>query len=144
MENFGDQTLYWYGPWHGTGGAGVHMVTWERDRLGALHPFAPQFARVISCPLQVVKGKARLFINASGLGPHCTLRVGLVTEGFRSLPGYSEADSAVLGDDGLRIPVRWKSGEALPASAAPFRIDIRFEGVRPEDGAFHAAYVTAA
>ncbi|HXN21485.1 MAG TPA: hypothetical protein VOA41_01930, partial [Candidatus Dormibacteraeota bacterium] len=150
MENFGNQTLYWYSVLPvgspqglGTENSGVRMVTWQQDRLGMLRPFLPESPRAISCPIQASKQGAKLFINASGLGQYSYLRVGLLTEGFRPIAGYSDSDAAKIGESHLRFPVRWKSSDALPVSAGPFRIDIRFEGVRPEDAAFHAAYVTA-
>ena len=140
MENFGDRTLYWYAPWRGTENSGVRMVSWPRDRIGMLRPFLPQSPRAISCPIQLLKGRAAVSVNASGLGQYTRLRVGLLTEGFRPIPGQSEGDAAVIGDSGLEIPVRWKGGNSLPHGTC--RIEIRFEGVRPEDGALHAVYVT--
>jgi hypothetical protein len=144
MENFDDRTLYWYAPWRGTENSGVHLVTWPRDRLGMLKPFLLQAPRAISCAVQILKGPARVFINASGLGQYSRLRVGVVTEAFRPVPGYSDDDAAVIGTSGMRTPVRWKRGDVLPEAARPLRLDIRFEGVRPEDSALHVAYVTGA
>jgi hypothetical protein len=141
MENVGDQTYYWYGLWRGTEGSGVRLVTWPRDRLGMLRPFLPEKPRTISCPIQVLKGPARVFVNASGLGQQSNLRVGLMSEGFRPILGYSDDDAAVVAEDGLRVPVRWKAGDALPDSSGLIRVDIRFEGVRPEEAALHAVYV---
>ena len=144
MENFGDQTLYWYAPWRGTENSGVRMVTWPRDRLGMLKPFLPQSPRVISCPIQVLKGSARVFINASGLSQYSRLRVGLLTEAFRPIRGYSDEDAAIIAKNGMRVPVRWRAGDTIPTMASPIRLDIRFDGVRPEDSALHAAYVSGA
>jgi len=88
MENFGDQTLYWYSLWRGNTGSGVRLVTWPRDRIGALQPFAPTDVQAISCPIQVLRGKAQMLVNATGLGQHCQLRVGLLDDAFQpvSLP----------------------------------------------------------
>jgi hypothetical protein len=141
MENVGNQTYYWYGLWRGTEGSGVRLATWPRDRLGMLRPFLPQKPRVISCLIQVLKGPARIFVNASGLGRQSYLRIGLLTEGFRPISGYSDEEAAVITEDGLRIPVRWKAGNLPPSSPASIRVDIRFEGSRPEDAALHAIYV---
>jgi hypothetical protein len=144
IENVGDQTLYWYAPWRGTEGSGVRMVSWPRDRLGMLRPFLPHAPRAISCPIQIVGGTARAFLNVSGLGQHSHLRVGLLTEGFREVPGFNGANSVLITENGFDIPLRWKSGDALPRSDRLFRFDIRFEGVRPEDAALHALYVEGA
>ena len=62
-------------------------------------------------------------------------------EGFRPLPGYNGVDAPVLGKDGFRIPVRWRGGDALTASQGLVRVDVRFEGVRPEDARLYAVYV---
>jgi hypothetical protein len=50
MVNLGDQTLFWYGLWRGTEGSGIRLVTWPRDRMGALRPFCGRSARRISGP----------------------------------------------------------------------------------------------
>jgi len=141
MENLGDQTLYWYSLWRGTEGSGVRLVTWPRDRLGMLKPFHPSAPRTISCPIRVLDGRARISVNASGLGEQSRLRVSLLDEGFRPIPGHSGADAALLTADGFRQPLRWAAGEAVLSSHGPIRIDIEFEGVRPEDARLHAVYV---
>ena len=78
-------------------------------------------------------------MNASGLGQHSRLRASLLTEGFRPIAGYSGADAATIGENGFRVPVKWKGGGTLPAGMV--RIEIFFDGVRPEDAALHAVYV---
>jgi hypothetical protein len=142
MENVGDRTLYWYSNWRGTEGSGVRMVSWPRDRLGMLRPFGPDNAQALSCPIRVVAGSARLYANASGLGPHSQLRIGLMDAGFRPVPGYSGDDAAVMAADGFRFPLRWRAGDTLP-DAGPYRIHVQFEGIRPEDCRLHAIYVGA-
>lgn len=140
MENFGDRTLYWYAPWRGTENSGVRMVSWGRDRLGVMKPFQPSAPRTITCPIRVARGPARLFVNASGLGKNSRLRISLLTEGFRPVAGYADAEGAIIDAAGLRVPVRWAAGAQL--SEGMFRVDIRFEGVRPEDAGLHALYVS--
>jgi len=143
MENVGDKTYFWYGTWRAVDRGGVRLCTWERDRLGMLKPFSPREARTVSCPIRVVDGKARVYVNASGLGEHSRLTVGLLDEGFRPVPGFSGADAAVLTTSGFREPVTWKGGGAVLPSQRTVRLDIRFEGVRPEDAHLHAAYVAS-
>ena len=140
MENYGDRTLYWYSLWRGVDGSGVRLATWERDRLGMLQPFRPDDARAFSTPFEV-RGGARVFVNASGLGEHGTLSVGLVDEGFRPIPGYSGAEAAVVGADGLRTSIRWSGGDRLPTDRGRARLDIAFNGVRAEDVRLHAVYL---
>jgi hypothetical protein len=141
MENHGDQTLYWYSLWRGTEGSGLRLVTWPRDRLGMLQPFRPNDPQAISAPVQVLSGAARLSLNASGLGQHSQLRVELLDDGFRPLPGFSGSDAAVVAEDGFRIPVRWGGGDGLLPSSSLIRIAVRFVGIRPEDARLHAVYV---
>ena len=141
MENSGDQTLYWYSLWRGTEGSGVRLVTWPQDRLGMLKPFSPSSPQAISCPIQVLEGQGKVYVNASDFGEHSQLRIGLLDEGFRPIAGYNGEDAAVITDDGLRTPVRWKGGGSLLPSHGLVRLDIRFAGIRPEDCRLHAVYV---
>jgi len=142
MENVGDETLYWYSLWRGNTGSGVRLVTWPRDRLGALQPFKSVPARALSCPIQVTGAKAKLFVNASGLGEYSALKIELLDEGFKPLAGYSGADAVTLKTNGFRTAVTWKSGAALPVTDRPVRLSVRFEGVRPEDARLFAVYVS--
>jgi hypothetical protein len=141
FANRDDRTLYWYSAWRGAESAGVLMVSWERDRLGALRPFQPDDARAISCPIEITAGEAPVAVNVSGLGEHTTLRIGLLDEGFRPVPAFSGNDAAVLAESGLRQSIRWPNTAGIPAALGRVRLDIRFEGVRPEDAALHAVYI---
>jgi hypothetical protein len=140
MENVGDRTLYWYSLWRGTPGSGVRMVSWPRDRLGMLKPFLGAQARAISCPIHVLNGRAKVYVNASGLSQQSRLKIGLLDAGFRPIRNYSEAAAAVLDKDGFQIPVVWNGENALAASLGPVRLDIQVEGLRPEDASLHAVY----
>ena len=141
MENFGDQTLYWYSLWRGTGGSGIRLVTWPRDRLGMLKPFSPSTPQTISCPIQMLEGQGKVYVNASGLGEYSQLRIGLMDEGFRPVAGYSGEDAAIIAEDGLRTPVWWKDGDSLLPSHGLVRLGIHFAGIRPEDCRLHAIYI---
>ena len=135
MENIGEQTLYWYSLWRGTEGTGVRLVTWERDRLGYLQPFKPDTARAITCPL-TIQGRARVYVNVSGLGEHSHLCVDILDEGFHPIEGYS---GARINADGLRSPLIWEAGDTV--SDRTIRLDVHFAGVRPEDCKLHALYL---
>ena len=142
MENVGDQTFYWYSLWRGNTGSGVRLVTWPRDRLGALQPFRPTGAHTISCPIQISGNKARVYVNASGLGDHSSIKVELLDEGFRPVPGFSGDAAVTLKTNGFREPITWGKGAAWPATERPLRLSLRFEGVRPEDARLYAVYVS--
>ena len=154
MVNHGDRTLYWYSCWRSSEGAGVFMISWPRDRFGCLSAFrkftnapgcldntARPAHRVITCPIQITSGSAPVHLNVDGLGPHTHLRVSLVDEGFRPLPGCAGADAAAITQSGLRVPVRWKGAAALTPAHGRVRMDIEFAGVRPEEARLFAAYV---
>ncbi|HWP40990.1 MAG TPA: hypothetical protein VNL70_08690 [Tepidisphaeraceae bacterium] len=144
MENFGDQTLYWYSLWRGTSGNGVRLVTWPRDRLGSLSPFSPDHPMAISCPLRVLDGAARVTVNASGLGEHARIRVGVVDKGFRPINGFAVQDAEPLTGSGLELLCRWKQGDRIPAALGDFRLQVCFEGTRPEDAHLHAIVLDCA
>lgn len=159
MENFGDQTMHWYGTWRGLDGlgpfefkkiegvaqarGGVRLCTWERDRLGTLKAFAPSEPETISCPIRVTDGRARVYVNASGLGEYSYLRVGLLDPGFRPIQGFGGSDAVLLGKNGFREPIVWKGGDSIGSAHGTVRLHIRFEGIRPEDARLHAVYVAA-
>jgi len=48
-----------------------------------------------------------------------------------------------VAQDGLRVPVRWPGGDALLPSHGLARLQLRFEGIRAEDGCLHAVYVAS-
>jgi hypothetical protein len=140
FDKVGERTLYWYSCWRGPASPGVLMTSWERDRLGYLQPFRPHDARAIPCPIRATDGQAPVHVNVSGLGPHTYLRIDVLEEGFRPLPGLSGEDGAVVRENGLAVRVEWPSAPALPASGR-VRLDIHFEGVRPEDARLHTLYL---
>ena len=139
--NTEDRTLYWYSAWRGSDSSGVLATSWEKDRLGMLKPFHRDDARVISCPVSITTGEARISVNASGLGEHTQLRISMLDEGFRPVPGFSGDAAAIVGTSGFREPVRWNGHDALPASLGRVRFDIRVTGLRPEDANLHALYI---
>jgi hypothetical protein len=142
IENLGEETLFWYSTWSGVEGTGVRVASWERDRLGMLKPFMPAGARALSCPIRVLEGgRARVYINASGLGAHSQLRIGLLDRGFHPLAGYSGHGCAVMSESSLKAPISWQAGDALLPDMGPVHLDVSFEGIRPEDCSLHAIYV---
>lgn len=154
MINHEDRTLYWFSNWRSVESQGVFVVSWPRDRFGWIQAFRSENLagclnrearpphRVITCPIQITHGAAHVFLNVDGLGEHTRLQVRLVDEGFRPVPGY--ADPVSIVENGLRVPVRWKGGSALEKKHGRVRLDIQFEGIRPEDAKLYAAYVTHA
>jgi hypothetical protein len=143
MYNIGERTVYWYSLWREMDGSGVRAVSWERDRLGMMKPYAPHGAETVTGPFRVLEGAGYVSLNASGLGEYSRLRIEVLDEAFRPVPGYSEASAAVVADGGFRVPVAWGTQAALPAQPGKLRLRIRFEGVRPEDAQLHAVYISS-
>jgi hypothetical protein len=142
FANLGGQTMFWYGLWAGFDGSGVRMASWDQDRLGFLQGYNANPGRAMSLPLEVVADtKARVYLNAGGLGEHSRLRVGLVDEAGQPIAGYSGEDAAVVAADGLRIPIRFNGGELLTGAQGRVRLDIQFEGLRARDARLYAATI---
>ena len=145
MEAVGDRTFYWYSLWRDDGQ--VRLAVWERDRFGYLKPDGPDpSATLVTCPLHIEGEGEKIFLNVSGLGDYAAVRVELLDLEFRPVPGYSGEDSAVMRESGLRVPVRWDSGHALPVGGRPLRLRVEVgplgpECVRPEDVQLYAIYV---
>jgi len=154
MENVGEKTYYWYGLWRALGNAGVRLVTWDRDRLGMLKPFTAPYPRAalpqydpeaVSCSFRVSPGgKARIYVNASGLGPYANLQVNLLDDSFRPIAGYSGKSGAIVARDGLRAPAVWNQKDAIDGRSTEMHLQVKFEGIRPEDANLHAIYITPA
>jgi hypothetical protein len=148
FENIGDKTLFWY---MGAKG-GVHLATWPRDRIGgfrmeehALHPHCSRILghpHFITCPITAGTGSARVFLNVDlGNTSHAEVTVELCDEQFRPLPDYSGDNAATVAEPGLRVPVKWKATDAVPAKGQPFRIRVNYGGIRTEDVRVFAVYV---
>ncbi len=154
MENVGDRTLTWYGIWGPGGGSGVRVASWRRDRLGYFgvtrEPLEGQTwgaelaPHVISAPIRLGRAGGRVFLNADVFSPHGRMTVELLDERFGRLAGYSADDCVAIQDGGLRIPVRWRTGESIPPTERPIRLRVNFGGARPEDCRLYAAYVAIA
>jgi hypothetical protein len=139
LGNVGAKTLCWYTWWHPPEGRhGTYAVTWDRDRLGLLKPRAPTGASVTGAPVRVTRGKAGVYVNASGLDRDNRLRISLLDEKGRPLAGFGDTDAATVDKSGLRLPVTWKGGRGISADLHQIQIQVAFEGSR---GRLHAVYV---
>ncbi len=146
MANVGDETLFWYSVW-GVGRAGVKLARWERDRLGFLAPRAiegwmdPNHSpHVVSMPVDVEGKRAAVSLNIGGLGRYSRVRVSILDEEFRPLPGYGAKECLGPKAGGLQQQVTWRGKEHVTAKG-PIRVRVDFEGVRPEDIRLYAVYV---
>ena len=149
--NYRDETLTWYARfWGGV----VCVARWPRDRLGyfevlpRLKPnvkvpttqtkLAPHFT---SCAIQLDQPDTRVYLNADGLSEHSLLKVEIVDEQFKPLPGYSGDDCLPLAESGLRKPIAWRDRRSLEKWDHPIRVSVTWEGPRPEDAYVYAVYL---
>jgi len=140
MENVGDRTLYWYSLWRGTGGSGMRVINWHRDRLGCLKPFRKDGAMAISLPIHALNEQVTATVNAGGLGEHSQLRVALLDSAFKPLPGYTVEDAQPISANSFDAPLTWRGGSTLPKDQL-VHMQVHFAGVRPEDAELYAIYL---
>ena len=150
----GDRTVYWYSLWRrehrkaGDDPTAVCVASWIRDRLGFFNACTPNIGigaefepQCISCPIEIDSDQRGVFVNVDGLGPHSELTVELLDLAFRPLAGFSGSDAASVRESGLRQPVIFGAGGALPKLDHPVRIRVNWVGVRPEDARLYALYM---
>ena len=77
------------------------------------------------------------FLNAEGLGPQAALRVELLDDQERPLPGYAGEEAAVVRTSGFQTPVHWPGKADLPGRVC---VRIVFEGERRADIRLSAIY----
>ena len=96
----------------------------------------------ITCPIQLGRSSAQVYLNAEGLSQHSEFTIELLDEQFRPLPGYSGDECVPVREPGLRRPVRWKQRSVVDDIDGPFRLKANWGGLRPEDAKLFALYVT--
>ena len=84
-----------------------------------------------------------MFVNADRLNRHGRLKVELLDEQFRPIPGYSGADCIGLEQPGLRQQVTWRERDVLEGFGQPVRVRVDWEGIRREDPRLFAVYVAS-
>jgi hypothetical protein len=142
FANVGRETLFWYSVWV-VPTAGVRLAHWERDRLGYLQPYLGPKAspHLISAPVPTDRRPVQIGLNVAGVNDLSRIKVTVLDEQMRELPGYSAAECTGPGQAGLRQIARWGSRQTVTAPG-PIRIRVDFAGVRPEDLRLYAVYVT--
>jgi hypothetical protein len=161
FENVGDQSLIYYGAWdpRQTGQketpprGGVGIATLPRDRFadlvveeagkgsGAYQLPAIQSEFVTAALPLKTNTSHRFYVNASGLGSEAVLRIELLDEIEKPLPGYSGADAAEVRQNGFQTPIAWNGVRELHGPAERVRFRVIFEGQRNTDIRFSALYI---
>lgn len=140
FANIGDQTLFWYGAWADPQD-GIRVASWERDRLGYLHMWLGGPAGcAISAPIHTHGVPVAVYANVTGLGPNSVLKVSVLDEQMRVIPGFETSACTGPTRSGLRELATW-GGRTSVTSRRPIRIRVDFAGLRPEDIRLYALYV---
>jgi len=141
FANVGKDTLFWFSLW-GAPAEGIHVARWDRDRLGFLQAFVGEKMKpcIISAPLSTNGQTATVSINASGLDESNGLKVTLLDEQFRELPGYRSNECTSPETSGLRQRVKWGDKEEITTSH-PIRIRVDFTGPSAREIKLYAIYL---
>lgn len=143
--NIGDRTLVYYGIWtevNRDGPTGVRIATWPRDRFGFYSP-APGItgANCISNAIALPRAGAKVFLNASDLSGLSTLKVEILDEQMRPIPGYSGDDCVLVNQPGFRQEVTWRGQADLGSLNQPVRVRVTWGGRLFQKAKLHAIYV---
>lgn len=148
FENIGDESLFWFAPWPEQASDGIRVASWPRDRLGSFSPYLDRRMRsrneahVISAPIDLEGEAATLDLNVDGLGEHAAVTCSILDEQHRPLPNFSSGDCLPLRESGLAQRMRWHGGERISHAGGRIRLRIDFAGIRPEDTALYALYLS--
>lgn len=144
FENVGDQTYVYYGSWDLSSArdpkGSVGLSTLRRDGFGYLSVRRAGEAMLTTIPLAFGRDAKGIRVNASGLGGEARLRLELLDQLGRGVPGYSGAKGVVVDHDGVAEQVRWSNGQ-MPIGPGPYRLRVHFEGTDKSSIRFYAAYV---
>ena len=150
MCNWKDETLLFYEAWND---GDVRLATWPRDRIGYLRFYDAEGwlgsdakseipRHCITCSLKPEGSSTHVFVNADGVSEHSELSVEVLDEQFRPVKGYSGDACIPLKEPGLRQSVSWKGKGDTIDYGGPFRLQVTYAGLRPEDIKLYALYVT--
>jgi hypothetical protein len=152
-ENIGERTMHWYSVWAEPPRGEIRVATWQRDRLGYFSPIPRQIftgpgimdvdvdPHFISCLFRLDRPGVGVDINADGLSQYSFLKVEILDQQFRPVPGYSAEECIPLTESSLRRPVRWGKKNTLEKFDHPIRIRLNWGGLRPEDARVYAVYL---
>ncbi|HSH95880.1 MAG TPA: hypothetical protein VK968_17170 [Roseimicrobium sp.] len=157
FENVGDRTFVYYGAWdprqRGAARGGVGIASLPRDRFGGLmvdvsgkgpgnYQQPVITSEFITAALPVSSGvPQRFYLNADGLGTGAALKVELLSDNEKPLPGYSGKDAAVIRQSGFQTPVVWNGNPEVRDLPPRIRIRVIFDGPRNTDIRFNALYL---
>ncbi len=159
FENIGGQTFIYYGSWDprfSEGGSpprgGVGVATLPRDRFGDLvvdesgkgdgeYQLPKITSEFVTAAMPAGPGARRFYLNADGLGKEATLKIELLDNELRPLPGYSGADAAVVDQSGFQTPVAWAGRTDLGDLPERVRVRATYQGKSQKNIRFSALYL---
>ncbi len=159
FENIGEQTFVYYGAWDPRhwqddpkrGGMGIAVL--PRDRFGELvvdasgmgpgnYQLPVTSSEFITRELQVnANAVHRLYVNADGLGNEAALKVELLDENEKPVPGYSGSNAAIVRQSGFQTLIEWSGKRELRSLPERICVRVTFEGNRKPDIRVSALYI---
>ena len=94
----------------------------------------------VTAPIDLAGRPARVAVNVEGLGARGQVRVEVLDEQLRPLPGHEPSRCRDLGN-GFCQPVSWGDVDVVDTDAGRIRLRVHIEGVRPEDVKLYAVYL---
>jgi hypothetical protein len=161
FENIGDETFIYYGAWDPRhwqntperGGVGIAVL--PRDRFGDLvveeagkgkgdYQLPVIQREFVTAAVPIKSGVAhRFYLNADGLGPQSALKIELLDNHERPLPGFSGKAAAIVRQSGFHTPISWNGQTAIAGLPDRIRLNVTFEGEQKTKIRFSAIYVQA-
>ncbi|MBI5687092.1 MAG: hypothetical protein HZC54_18635 [Verrucomicrobia bacterium] len=159
FENIGDETFIYYGAWDPRhwqdtperGGVGI--ATLPRDRFGDLvveeagkgsgdYQLPVITSEFVTAAVPTKAGIAhRFYLNADGLGAQANLKVELLDDRERPLPGFSGKAAAIVRQSGFHTPILWNGQTAIVGLPGRIRLKVSFEGEQNTKVRFSALYI---
>ena len=159
FENIDEQTFVYYGSWDPRtwkkqaprGGVGIAVL--PRDRFGELvvelkgkgpgdYQLPEITSEFITAAIPVKgAGPKKFYLNADGLGDDAALRIELLDDLERPLPGYSGADAAVERTRGFQTPIAWNGKTSVRDLPDRFRVHPELTRTDNTDIRFSAIYL---
>jgi len=142
FENVGDQTYLYYGNWDMSkeeSPCDVGLARMRRDGFGFLSTIFPGAGMFTTTWFPGKGHPLSAYFNVDGLSSDSYLRVELIDKLGNAIPGYSDADAALVKESGLRVQARWPRG--LQVEHPNLRLRIKFAGRAANQIRFYAAYI---
>jgi hypothetical protein len=90
----------------------------------------------------IPRGNAtRFYLNADGLGDDAVLKIALLDEHEKPIPGCSGKDAAVMRVSGFQTSIAWGGTSDIKNLPERIRLHVAFEGAKRSQIRFSAIYL---